>query len=588
MRKLILRGLLFGFLLFISFPASADVLDKARLSLIHGDVLVQTLDTENEWVPASINLPLLPGYKLWVPKHGRAEVQFHGKAYLRADEKTAIDITRIKNNVDENIIQVAISTGRTFVNYKGLALRDSVFKVDTPIISAMAYSPSKFSVEVYENGCTEVSVIEGIVYVEGQHGNTRVSAGNMLSIRVGGYAEISPRRSYDQWVSWNLSRDYAIARASISTRYLPPELEVYSSDFDEYGRWIYVSDYGYVWCPTTVAKIWAPYRIGRWVWINGDYVWISYEPWGWVPYHYGRWAFRVGIGWFWVPPAINAVFWSPGFVAWIYTPMYVSWVPLSPEEVYYGYGYYGPYSVNLTEVNIKTINIKNVYVNAYVENAVTVVHRETFLTGKPVKIVKADGIPDNPFKKRLKVSPGRPDIKPVKASYSSLPMKVVTYESLPPKKFIENTKTTNISERPVAVKKDVSVFKTNKKTSHMPLNKIEGPESVTSIHRDGKNRIPMQKESIGRPDIRSREGISRPYVKNETKQSQWRKPMEKSMGNPDRLSIQNNKEEKGKIYIQREISGKSINSRKSITQPYIKQKEEKDRRAIVQREPHRF
>ena len=147
-------------------------------------------------------------------------------------------------------------------------------------------------------------------------------------------------------------------------------------------------EYGRVWTPRVVVSVgWAPYRVGRWIWRGGDYVWVSYEPWGWAPYHYGRWAFVASVGWCWVPPVRGAVYWGPGFVGWVQTPTYVSWVPLAPGEIYYGHGYYGPHSVNITNVNITNIQVtKVVYKNIHVHNAVTVIHHDTFVTGKHVEV----------------------------------------------------------------------------------------------------------------------------------------------------------------------------------------------------------
>jgi hypothetical protein len=51
---------MFVFFLITSLTASANDIGTARLSLIQGDVVVLTGDTGNEWVAASINLPLLP------------------------------------------------------------------------------------------------------------------------------------------------------------------------------------------------------------------------------------------------------------------------------------------------------------------------------------------------------------------------------------------------------------------------------------------------------------------------------------------------------------------------------------------------
>jgi hypothetical protein len=418
-----------------------------------------------------------------------------------------VDITKLQRDGDD-IIQVGVPQGRTYVKYRRSPARDSVLQIDTPLVSVMAYGSAKFDLNVYEDGYAEVSVIDGVVYVEGQHGNTKVDRGSMISVGSDNYAELSPMRPKDDWVRWNIARDSAYAKARGSSRYLPPALGVYSHDFDEYGWWVHTPDYGYVWRPTLVVSGWAPYRTGRWVWARGDYVWVSYEPWGWAPYHYGRWAFRVGIGWFWVPPAVNAVFWSPGFVAWIYTPTYVSWVPLAPREIYYGYGYYGPHSVNLTKVNVKTINITNVYVNSRVTNAVTVVHTDTFLTGKRVKV---SGAPANPFVAGPRISPGRPDIKPVKATVVPLPTKVIPERAMPSKRLVEKQKTLGISKRPVAVKENVSVFKAGKPASPMPVRKIEKPRPVTSVLKPGTGR-PTERETKEKPQVMPKEGAGRPPV----------------------------------------------------------------------------
>ena len=122
----------------------------------------------------------------------------------------------------------------------------------------------------------------------------------------------------------------------------PRSCEEYSSDLDQYGRWDYSGEYGYVWFPAVVESGWAPYSYGSWVWIRGNYVWIDYDPWGWAPSHYGRWVFIASRGWCWVPPARGTAYWAPGYVGWAITSTYVAWVPLAPGEVYYGYGYYGP------------------------------------------------------------------------------------------------------------------------------------------------------------------------------------------------------------------------------------------------------
>ncbi|HUL22523.1 MAG TPA: hypothetical protein VLZ10_13790 [Thermodesulfobacteriota bacterium] len=60
-------------LLYPSAYSSASTLGSLRLSLIAGDVQVRTEDT-GEWVPASINMPLMDGDRIWVPDGGRTEL----------------------------------------------------------------------------------------------------------------------------------------------------------------------------------------------------------------------------------------------------------------------------------------------------------------------------------------------------------------------------------------------------------------------------------------------------------------------------------------------------------------------------------
>jgi hypothetical protein len=498
MKRLVLVLVMVAIVSIIPFSLYASPIGSARMSLMEGDVLVQTQDTGNEWIAASINVPLLSEDRIWVPENGRSEIQFLGGSYIRAEKNTGLDITKLERDSEGDITQVAVTQGRTYVHCNGSAARNSVFQVDTPLVSAMAYSSAIFDVYVSEGGYTEVSVIKGTVSVEGQHGYTKVSAGDMISVSTDNYAELSPRRANDGWLSWNVSRDSLIARTGTSIKYLPSALYDYSADFDQYGYWVHTPDYGYVWSPRIMVNTWAPYRDGRWVWRNHDYVWVSYEPWGWAPYHYGRWGFTVGIGWFWVPPAVNDVFWGPGFVAWINTPTYVSWVPLAPREIYYGYGHYGRHSVNVTKVNIKNINVTNVYVNTRVAHAVTVVHHDTFVKGKHMRVRNA---PANPFRAGSRVSAGRPSMKQV--NYSPLPSKVVHQRYLPTKAALDTKRTRELSRRNIAINKNISAFKENKAITPKRVNVIKDKKSISlnqSLHRAEPKPTPQVSKQVQRQE----------------------------------------------------------------------------------------
>jgi|WetSurMetagenome_2_1015567.scaffolds.fasta_scaffold113368_2 hypothetical protein len=96
---------------------------------------------------------------------------------------------------------------------------------------------------------------------------------------------------------------------------------------EPYGDWLWVDPYGWVWAPNTVAPFWRPYTVGRWVWSDWGWTWVSSEPWGWASYHYGRWVRVKHHGWAWVPGEV----WGPAWVAWRNGPGIVGWAPLPPE-----------------------------------------------------------------------------------------------------------------------------------------------------------------------------------------------------------------------------------------------------------------
>ena len=384
-----------------------------RLSFIKGDVRVKTENT-TQWISALINMPLMEGDRIEVPEEGRLEIQMREGSFLRIDENSSL----VVRAADTYSFQFYLEEGHAYVNFRGG--RDSVIEIETPVTLVRAHDSARFRIDQPDYGNSEISVFKGLVYAESVNGTIKVHAGKTLSLRENNYADMSPLGLSDEWERWNRERDRRGTEQLYSSRYLPEELRVYSYDFDNYGEWVYSSEYGYVWTPRVVISSgWSPYRIGRWVWRSDDYVWVSYEPWGWVPYHYGRWTFRVSIGWFWVPPVRGAVYWGSGYVGWVYTPAYVAWIPLAPKDIYYGYGYYGPRSVNIININVRKKVIKNVYRNVYVDNAVTVVHRSAFSKGRH----RDFAIKKNPFLQK-NVSFGRPGIKQRKTSFTTTVKKI--------------------------------------------------------------------------------------------------------------------------------------------------------------------
>jgi len=490
-----------------AFSEDSGAMGRVRLSLIDGDVQVLIKDS-TDWTDAAINVPLGEGDRLWVPAEGRAEVQIRGGVYVRAGDNTSLDML----TMGDNAAQFYLDRGHLYINNLRGGVR--TVQIDTPFSSIRSDDNSIMMLDVSEGNVIEVSVLKGSASAENRTGATRVNAGNTLTIRGEDNAELAPISEADDWERWNRERDSRVAAWGESTRYLPEELHEYASDFDGNGRWNYAPDYGYVWSPIVVDAAWSPYSYGSWVWMRGGNVWVDYNPWGWAPSHYGRWTFMTSFGWCWIPPPFGAAYWGPGYVGWVFTPTYVAWVPLAPGEIYYGYGYYGPQSVNITTVNINTVVVNRTYVNARVRNSVTVVHRDSFGTGRrdPIKVRdnpfhdrdrRKDGIevivpppkrPDRPvvlipheMRESLRQHPAQQNDRPERHEPRTMRPSLATQPSvrtdqpepqLPPERVRRTNPETLRSERPVARDRNTSVFRPPTPPENLPVRQMKEPRKI--------------------------------------------------------------------------------------------------------------
>ncbi|MHB1025103.1 MAG: DUF6600 domain-containing protein [Desulfobacteria bacterium] len=495
-----------GALLLFPPYSEAGPLGTMRVNLVQGDVQVKIADT-GEWVPASVNMPLVEGDELWVPEGSRAALQTTKGDYVRLDEGTALQVLRM----DLDSCQLHLTEGRVYVLNR--APNRSVLQIDTPDASIRAFGNARFLIDI-PGGETDVSVFRGSVQTENGDGTTTVRAGDMLAVGADGYAELSPVPPPDDWQRWNVQRDRIVLARGKSYGYLPSGLRAYSSDFEANGRWVNVPEYGTVWTPTVVVTgDWAPYRNGRWVWRGGDYVWVGYEPWGWAPYHYGRWSFAVNVGWFWVPPARGDVYWSPGYVGWVRSGDHVAWVPLAPRETYYGYGNHGRYSTNITNVNINQVRVTNVYRNVNVTNSITVVNQTTFVTGRPSSVdrnavvnVRED------FAKHRNIVVGRPAIKPVESSY--IPVVRTIPEAKRPPAAVRKIDVKELKQsRPLVTEPGRSAFRPQAKPAPLEVKKVEVPRPASERAQERKQAVP--KERRGPAAFRKSSPQAPPEVKRE-------------------------------------------------------------------------
>ena len=126
----------------------------------------------------------------------------------------------------------------------------------------------------------------------------------------------------------------SISKSTPATSPNPPvsgmQIGFFYSSLSPHGEWIEAGPGFHVWRPFHIHSHWRPYLIGRWMWTDYGWYWMSDEPFGWIVYHYGRWYYDDYYGWVWVPDDV----WGPAWVEWRYDDDYIGWAPLPPYATF--------------------------------------------------------------------------------------------------------------------------------------------------------------------------------------------------------------------------------------------------------------
>jgi hypothetical protein len=355
-----------------------------------------------DWVTAELNRPLSMGDRLWTGPGARAELQM-GSSAMRIAPGTSVSVVAF----DDRVEQYEVAQGTVRLRVRSMD-RDDTVEIDTPNLAFSIRSPGDYRIDVDAEGTT-VAVYRGDAEAFGTQNAYTLGAG--MRARFAGtdldYLPVALARS-DAFDTWTTERT-GLEDRSISARYVPPEMIGYS-DLDANGSWRTVRGYGPVWAPTSVAPDWAPYRYGRWLWVDPwGWTWVDDAPWGFAPFHYGRWAF-VESRWCWVPgPRTVRPVYAPALVAFVGGSNFsasvslgaaanVAWFPLAPGEVYRpAYAASREYftRVNVTNTVVNVTQVTNVYnnpartdiryTNVAQTNAVTAVSTQAFVDARPVQ-----------------------------------------------------------------------------------------------------------------------------------------------------------------------------------------------------------
>ena len=314
------RGLLAVIAAALAAPAPADeTYAYGRFRQVEPGVTVQRA-TEVAAEEALVNMPYLPGDRVWTDGYGRGEVQFASGTVVRLDRRSKLDYVAHDEGRDERIV-LRLWSGSLLLRHSGEA---GTVLIEVPGGIVSVPDRGVYRIDVDEED-TRLSVYEGGAFLESGGERASVGPGELTWARGGAPEPVQPfdREEADEFARWDAELEARMAWAPTRHRYLPPELAPYAPELESYGTWHFQAETGYVWRPY-VAAGWRPYWNGNWTWTNWGWTWVPYESWGWAPFHYGSWGVSASLGWYWIPGRV----WGPGWVSWATGGGYVGWCPL--------------------------------------------------------------------------------------------------------------------------------------------------------------------------------------------------------------------------------------------------------------------
>jgi len=298
-----------------------------RTAHVEGQVTIQRA-SEIDAEEALLNMPVIPGDRLWTGPDGRAEFQLADGMLVRIDVSTKLDAEAlgIPGDAENDLTVLRLWSGSAILTGGVFDSTAKTLQVDTPATSVFILEDGLTRIDIDDEGATYVSVYRGTAEVVALNSSVLVRAGQR-SVVGPGYSPEEPftfnTTELDDFGLWSDARDLRHS-ANYSQNYVDDSIAAYTYDFTDYGNWFYVSYYdSYCWRPY-VGFGWNPYHYGHWNWYPWGYYWHSWEPWGWACYHYGRWDWLPGYGWTWIPDN----HWSGGWVRWGVGDDYVGWAPL--------------------------------------------------------------------------------------------------------------------------------------------------------------------------------------------------------------------------------------------------------------------
>ena len=358
-----------------------------RIAHLEGQIY-RYMEVDQSWVDTFLDSPAGTQDVLATGYDSRAEIKFPNNMLIRLSENTEIEIVQLREDVSVFTLQRGLAR---FYNH-GAA-------------GSLVIETTRGTAEIGPGNAADVQVDEDVVIVAAAHGQTsfqliengvekhEIISGS-TSLEFEAESVIAGIGPIDRgWNRWCADRENLWAQNRlVHSEYLPETMQEHAYVLEPYGKWrrIYYRGYYYwAWQPRYVDVGWAPYTTGYWYDWQDEPVWIDHNPWGWATHHHGHWLHIHG-AWMWTPyvhvshvPGVTAVgfnihfgkkyrpYWHPGRVRWVSYSSHIGWLPLAPQETYYGYRGWGPKSVVVPGGVNFSINI-NLADHSYIDHAVIV------------------------------------------------------------------------------------------------------------------------------------------------------------------------------------------------------------------------
>ena len=321
--------------------ASGDAppLIAGRVAAIEGDVLIWRAEEAGggQWDHAQVNDVVTVGTGL-ATDNGRVEVRV-GPHVLRLGESSTggfsqLDYDSKVFNLERGTVSLHLASPQ---QGEAVALTVAEVRVDFSV-------PGRYRIDAVGDAPLAVSVFDGQATARYRGNAVAVGPGEVLAMTQSGTNISTARMSALD--DWGLGRDLRYQQLQ-APRYVSTSMTGYE-DLDPYGDWITDNSYGAVWVPRAVPVGWAPYRFGRWRWVQPwGWTWVDAAPWGFAPFHYGRWI-TVGGRWCWWPGAFAPrPVWAPALVGFVgatgagvtvaWGGPVVGWYPLAPWHPFQPY-----------------------------------------------------------------------------------------------------------------------------------------------------------------------------------------------------------------------------------------------------------